>query len=495
MEKLKAQRTVPFDIVVLCVPLLFYWLTLAPDIFAGDSVELTTGAYSLGIIHPPGYPTYLLLGHLFIHLPVGPSPGYRMNLMSAVWATLTAWVAYRIILKFVVLEWHAMLGALLGALSFYIWGEANVAEVYSLHWLFVLLSWLFLLNWAIRGREGWLYLFAFTAGLSLTHHTSVMLVFPGYAVLLFCNGHKRPQSVRQILVAAALFLIGLAPYLALPLRYLNEPELDYARKYLGANLTNPDELIWFISGGPFQSLVWASSVGKWSSETWLFLKYVLYNYLGVGCLFGLAGIMGLFRKDRSFLVATLVGFAATALFYINYDVFDKYTMYGVCLWLIAIWIGVGLEQVSEWGVHPPGAITLALLLLILQIAIFYPQSDMSQSHRVRQEGTEMVATLPQNAVYLGTWSKVMVLEYLQIVERQRPDVLALNLPFISPDQGKFYSQALRGSSRVLCFSAYLAQEAKKAGARVTSVLGEHCYQLEWTFDVTPPDEMRPAVNR
>ena len=45
----------------------------------------------LGVTHPTGYPTYLLLAHLFTYLPFGDS-AYRVSLASAVFgASLCSW--------------------------------------------------------------------------------------------------------------------------------------------------------------------------------------------------------------------------------------------------------------------------------------------------------------------------------------------------------------------------------------------------------------------
>src|SRR5690242_6510647 len=57
-------------------------LTVQPSVPAGDSGELITSAYVLGISHPPGYPLYMLLGYVVSHLPGG-SPALWMNLLSA----------------------------------------------------------------------------------------------------------------------------------------------------------------------------------------------------------------------------------------------------------------------------------------------------------------------------------------------------------------------------------------------------------------------------
>ena len=62
---------------------LFYLFSLHPTVSAGDSGELITAAYTLGIAHPPGYPLWTILGKIFtIIIPFG-NIAYRVNLMSA----------------------------------------------------------------------------------------------------------------------------------------------------------------------------------------------------------------------------------------------------------------------------------------------------------------------------------------------------------------------------------------------------------------------------
>src|SRR5450755_774476 len=67
--------------LVGAVAFLIYALTVEPGVPTGDSGELISSAYVLGIPHPPGYPLYMLLGHLATLFPGG-SPALRMNLLS-----------------------------------------------------------------------------------------------------------------------------------------------------------------------------------------------------------------------------------------------------------------------------------------------------------------------------------------------------------------------------------------------------------------------------
>jgi len=63
--------------------LALYVATLAPSIMGGDSGELTASALTGGVPHPPGYPLFALLARLFAALPLGHSPAWRVNLLSA----------------------------------------------------------------------------------------------------------------------------------------------------------------------------------------------------------------------------------------------------------------------------------------------------------------------------------------------------------------------------------------------------------------------------
>src|ERR1051325_5015524 len=72
---------------VFCLSLLLYSFTLAPTVTLVDSGELILAAHSLGVAHPPGFPLYLMLAHLFSIVPVG-SVAVRVNFASAFFAAL-----------------------------------------------------------------------------------------------------------------------------------------------------------------------------------------------------------------------------------------------------------------------------------------------------------------------------------------------------------------------------------------------------------------------
>src|SRR3954470_22903143 len=108
-----------------------YLRTLASTIVWGDSPELTAAAYTAGVPHPTGYPLYMLLAHSFIHLvPLG-TPAYRMNLLTAISASLAAALIYPLMLRITRSRISSLVGPLLFAFSQTFWSQAVIAEVYA----------------------------------------------------------------------------------------------------------------------------------------------------------------------------------------------------------------------------------------------------------------------------------------------------------------------------------------------------------------------------
>ena len=63
--------------------LAVYVRTMHPSVSGGDNGELLGCACELGIAHPPGYPTFTMVGHLFFKFfPFG-KPAFRIAFMSA----------------------------------------------------------------------------------------------------------------------------------------------------------------------------------------------------------------------------------------------------------------------------------------------------------------------------------------------------------------------------------------------------------------------------
>jgi len=223
------------------------------------------------------------------------------------------------------------------------------------------------------------------------------------------------------------------------------------------------------------------------------VQYLLYNSLVIGLILAGLGAWLLMRRDRPLFWASLSGFVLTAFFFINYAVFDKFSMYGVALWIMALWIGLGLEWLAAQDLSAWVTPALAGALLIAQLIVFFPQADVSQATTVRVRGEAIMAELPQDAIYFGTWETVMVMEYLQIVEHARPDLTIINLPFSAPEVVLADVSAFKGTARPICFSPSLVSNLEKNGAEVAETRSKNCVILRRPADFQVPLELLPYL--
>ncbi|HYP42251.1 MAG TPA: DUF2723 domain-containing protein, partial [Chloroflexia bacterium] len=74
---------------------LLYTRTMAPSLGGTiDSAEFQQAAYSLSVVHPTGYPLYLLLARAWITIIPFGDPAFRVNLLSEVFAALAVGVLF-----------------------------------------------------------------------------------------------------------------------------------------------------------------------------------------------------------------------------------------------------------------------------------------------------------------------------------------------------------------------------------------------------------------
>src|SRR3972149_8029284 len=82
----------PLPVIIVSV-VMIYFKTTANTVVYGDSGEYITVGKILGIAHPPGYPLYTILAHLFTYLPLN-SIAWRINFLSAVTSVFALIVFY-----------------------------------------------------------------------------------------------------------------------------------------------------------------------------------------------------------------------------------------------------------------------------------------------------------------------------------------------------------------------------------------------------------------
>lgn len=421
--------------------LVVYVLTLAPDLTwanaSADGGELITASVTLGIPHPPGYPTYVLLGKLFSAIPLG-SVAYRYNLLSAVCVTGAVVLLAATLLgspgslasrRLPLGLWPEGAGgtpairlspvtAIAAALTFaftpLVWSQAVVAEVYGLNLLLVAA---FLLTWSRRGPS---CLVGLWLGLAVTAHLTSLLLLPmalwgamsderrttsdeRRATSGVREGPARP-ALRRVAVLAAGLAVGLLPLLALPRLAGGDSPVVWGR---------PDNVAgwwWLVSGRLYAAnLRWPSLAGVLGLPPMLAVLKEKSSADFSAPRRG-TGFLSCVSPERTALWATVALYTS---FVLSYRTPDATVLLLPVLLLLALLLGPRLERLGPWALALP---------LVLLVSGFGAQ-DRSGDPGPRVAAEAALHAAPPDAVLLAPGDRtIFTLWYFQHVEGLRPDV-------------------------------------------------------------------------
>ena len=412
--------------------LVLYVNTLAPDVLAADSGELQTVATQLGVAHPPGFPLYTVLAHLFTRLPL-PSPAYAVNLFSAVTGALTVLVVYWSGARLTRRVLPALLGAAALGTATTFWSQATTANVRSLTALLAALLILALIEFRIaclnnrkRRADQWLIVAALLSGLWLTHHVSLaFLILVGLIFVFWVDPSllRSPRRWWRPLLAGA---VGLLPLLYLPLRA--------AADVRGASLalaTWPGFVEHVLATGFRGDLFAYLTPAELGPRLLIMVNVMTFQFAPLLLLGMTLGLLWLLLRDQQ--MALLLGgtFAVYAFVAATYRAPQTVEYMMPAYVPAALLLTYGVARLSEL-LRPFGRIAapVATLFTALVAAAVLGQltGHSSASGRwheatsARDYAGQLLAGAPPDSVILAHWHWATPLWYLQEVEGQRPDV-------------------------------------------------------------------------
>jgi len=432
-----------------------YLRTLTPTVTFIDSGELASDVCTLGIAHPTGYPLFTLLGWLFVHLPLGLRPIFQLNVMSAICCASALffffWCFVLLLSQFNAegrrhlnqgARFHtltlvaAVTGTLTLAFSETYGSQALSIEVYPLHLLLLSLVLLLFLKSQQEGDRpvhseernsslpvSW-YGFAFVLGLSFANHMTTILLAPGFLYLFFAKHRLSKETWSKALGAAIPFLLGLSVYLYLPIRAVENPVLNWG------NPATLEKFLWHVTGKQYR--VWILS----STETAVRqLKYFLEGFPSefayAPLVLALAGVIQLYRSNRTIFYFTLILFLSCLLYSINYDIHDIDSYFLLAYVVTAVWVSFGAGALLKVGSsHRRMALNILVCVGIgfTPLSLHYKTADESENYIVEDYTKNMFDSFEKNALVLTyQWDYfVSSSYYFQLVEWYRNDVVVID---------------------------------------------------------------------
>jgi hypothetical protein len=442
-----------------------YLLTLAPSVTFEDSGELIAAAYNLGIPHQPGYPLFTLSGRLFSLIPLG-TIASRLNLMSAFFSAIAAmfisWSTLLLIkhigftenstarqksglgfLKYAT----ALAAGVLAMSSFELWEQSIITEVYGLNTLFASLYILLILLWKQQTETNrkihYFLMICYLCGLALANHTSSILFIPVLIIFMLLDDRRIFTDIKSLLAGSFLFVLGLTPYIYLPLASARNPWMDWGNP---ENWTNFIRTVSRHQYGLTGSRSFNDYLAQLETYGDLFLQqWVIWLVPLVVCLSAYALYFLLRKKDSTlyFFILFFVFMAPVTTYLTNFDVTvaDAFVanenkalvsvFYIPSYIVFAILTGLGTFYVIQKFVSSRIGFTFtALIILILPLTNVisrYTKLDMSNYTYSEDYVRNLFVVAEKNSVIFANWDPFYFpLNYFQFVENVRPDIIAID---------------------------------------------------------------------
>lgn len=363
--------------------LALYARTLAPGVLPGDSGEFQVLAYQVGIAHNTGYPVYMLMAKLFITLvPLG-SVAYRVNLFSAFMGALTVTAVYLSAKLLSKSAWAALVAALALAVSYTLWSQSVIAEVYAPGAAFVAAVWLLVLVWYKTGNKRALFAAGMCGGLGVGVHGSLSVIALAVGLFLLLNWKRWKELWRPALLGA---LLGAILYLVAffvvdvhaPPANIFDAGYGPARSAWGlseADIQSPVQRVWFnLSAGQWSGNMFSNPERDTPQNAEKYIDGLEREFSPWVLGLALIGLLLLFIRDWRVGVLFLTAFVLYCVFYFNYRVGDQYVFFIPTYMWLAMLAAVALGGLA-WALgHIPSrpvqvSLNTAAMLAILYIGV------------------------------------------------------------------------------------------------------------------------------
>ncbi|MGB0645754.1 MAG: protein O-mannosyl-transferase family [Bradymonadia bacterium] len=411
--------------VAVCLLFTFYWSTASPGIGWFDAAEWALVISQWGLGHPPGSPGYILLTGLVASM----SPfdlAATLVFCSSVFGALVALPLDQVMRRLDVDNAFARIGwIVLGGLLPSLWTQAARIELYSLSSLLFVSGACLLLELKaeahFRSRLGWLGL---CVGLTISVNPLFGIALTVLCiVMIFVHGWwSNPDFGVGVLRACAGGVIGLMPYL-----YCFVVGQSSGR-FIWGDWDSFASIMFYFSGQDYL-LNWAGEVDRFANLCTL-LEHLFLD----GTLFVLLIGLGLGLKIKSarclwvswVICGLILGFFVVSNRIFFADIPDYHGYLGPLVWAVIIGAAATIkgQLKRDW-------FAFAALFCLSNASVERPlwHRDLSDQTLPQELSRSILATLPKNAIFVGSTDHIIFPLMHAQAQGYRSDVVVINLGF------------------------------------------------------------------
>ncbi|KKU10114.1 MAG: hypothetical protein UX13_C0020G0006 [Candidatus Woesebacteria bacterium GW2011_GWB1_45_5] len=417
----KQIRMGKFLIICLFVPLAIYLKTLLPTVGFWDTAEFQTIPYTFDIGHPTGYPTYIVIGKIFLSVFNFNSVAWRMNFLSALFVSFGIYLfslsLYRLTRKLSL----SLVLALLLSVNPHIWSVAVAADPHALHFLFTSLFIFLGIKILNDKRNNLLPLASFVCGLSLGNHMLSVFFLPSL-LFLAVNTIKDGGSVKILFLSFLSFVLGGSIYFLLPILSVTKVSL----LNINYSLATIEGFKRHVFGEDFQGLMNTWAKGGPAVTLSFYFDLVKESFPYYLWIFIPAGFLATFLKFPRMAVFLALIFFPTLAFSMRYQnaVIERYFLTSFSI--EAIWLAVFIDRITRKSAFHLVSVAVILFLSLTIFVNYKGEIDQSKNFYAYTWASGVLNSTDKDGVVFSWWSYSTPLWYLQKVENVRSDVLIVN---------------------------------------------------------------------
>ncbi len=425
-------------ISVILISFLLYLKTMARGFsylnFGWDGGDLLAAASTFGLSRAPGFPLYIIISGLLLLLPF--EPAFLTNLLSATMASLTVGFVFLIAFGLTKKFYLSLASSFLLAFSRIFWSQAIITEVSTMNAFFIgliiFLALRFLEEEKLPKKRRLFYLTFLVLGLGISVHLTIFLMFPALFYLWFKSKKDILKDKCFWFKALSFFLLGLTPYLYIPVRAFAHPFVNWGE------ITHLKDFITYLSGQEYHQVFFSTSLRE---KIFAFFQTIgvlisSFNLATIGAVVAFYSLF--FRRAKKLIFLSLL-FLVYLLFNVSYFNITSFQAYLIPnLLFLSIIIALGFKFLFDdayWNLSEKLSIfknrllylSLALAILV-QLYSNFQAVDVSGDFTAENLGKTVFEDLEKNAVIiLGLESdeRNFTLRYYQTVKAKRFDVLLL----------------------------------------------------------------------
>ena len=427
-----------------------YLKNLTKDIYSGDLGDLVTAAYVAGVPHSPGYPLFTFLGFLLANLPISLPVVSKVGLISVFSSLLGLFIFYKLSYRSTKDFLISLLSTSILGFSYMFWLHAEIPEVFALNNFFALILFYLAVVFYQEKQVIYLYLFVFFASISLTHHQTILFIFPSLLILVIKHFKFIFLSKKRVTLLLIIGILGLLPYLYIPIAASRNPVINWGD---ASTLNNFIRLILRKDYGEFAPNPFNVSYADVLTELIFvkdyFLKLIFTLTLPV-ILFCVMGIVRLFTIDKRILFSFLLAFLFSGPFFVFYGtrfvantsefgVIERFYVLSSVVFLLFLPYGLSMTRrffdamftrlFSKSVAYSGLCIAILFAIPLILLKDNFAKTDLSKTQIGNNFALDILTPLPQNSViFPHTDTITFNIWYAHYVLGIRGDVEIVNIP-------------------------------------------------------------------